>query len=52
MAVNYAGFIAGTEFPWSMVSSRIGDRHVSKNLEKILILVSTHFLQKAGKSDT
>ena len=35
-----------------MVSPQIRDRHVSNNLDKILNLVSTQFLQKARKSDT
>ena len=51
-AVNCAGFTAGARFYRPMVSTRIKDRHVSNNLEKILTPVSTHFLQKAKKSDT
>jgi len=35
-----------------MVSLRIRDRQVSNNLDKILTLVSTQSLQKAGKTDT
>lgn len=49
---NNAGFTAGARFPRLIASPRIRDRHVSNNLEKILTLVSTQFLLKAGKSDT